>query len=139
MITNQEVKHLAANPAAGAEISETVPAGETWGLKAVSVLLVQGLTQTPQPILVVDDGTDVVFEALGASGAQAASTSCRYNWAPGLVTSAIVGAGANGHAYAPLPPDLVLEEGWRVRTVTLGIGANTDYGVATLLVVQYGE
>src|SRR5215471_1246247 len=127
MISQSQAKYLGTNPAAGSEISETVPAGASWGLLAVSISLVQGLTQTPQPVLTIDDGTDIVFQSVGASAAQAVSTTCRYNWAPGLATSAVLGSGANCVAFAPLPAGLVLGAGWRVRTSTLGIGANSDY------------
>jgi hypothetical protein len=125
------------NPAAGVEVTETVPADRWWRLLCVTVQLVQGLTQTPQPILVIDDGTDVVYQALGAAAAQAASTTARYTWAAGL-PMATAGATPNIHHQAPLPEDLVLEPGWRVRTSTLGIGANSDYGAPSLLVVEYG-
>lgn len=124
-----------SNPAAGAEVSQTVPGGERWELKAVSVALVQGLTQTPQPILQIDDGTDVVYESFGASAAQAVSTTCRYTWAPGHTLSGLVGATTNVHAVAPLPFGLVLDAGWRIKTVTLGIGANSDYGAPSFYYV----
>ena len=126
-----------SNPAANAEISETVPAGKTWVLLSVSVLLVQGITQTPQPILVIDDGTDVVFESFGSSAAQAVSTTCRYTWGPGLPFTGQVGVTTGVHSTAPLPEDMVLPAGWRIRTVTLGIGANSDYGAPSLYVVEY--
>lgn len=125
------------SPAAGAEVSETVPAGKWWGLQSVSIPLVQGITNTPQPILVIDDGTDVIIELFGATTAQAVSTTCRYNWAPGLPLSALVGATTNVHATAPLPEDLILGPGFRIRTVTLGIAATSDYGVPSLYVAEY--
>lgn len=125
------------NPAANTEITETVTAGETWRLLAVTVALVQGATQTPQPILIIDDGTNVVFESFGSSAAQSASTTCQYTWAPGLALSGQVGSGANVHSLAPLPDGLILPAGYRIRTSTLGIGANSDYGAPGLLVVKY--
>jgi hypothetical protein len=129
---------VGTNPAAGAEVTEAVPAGKDWLLVAVTLVLVQALVQTPQPILQVDDGTNVLFEGFGASAAQAVSTTCRYTWAPGLPLSAVVGAGANCHANAPLPEDLVLPAGGHVKTVTLGIGANSDYAAPVLYVVEVG-
>jgi hypothetical protein len=125
------------NVAANTELSETVPAGKFWKLIAVSVALVQGITQTPQPILQLDDGTDVIFESFGSSAAQAASTTCRYTWAPGHTLTAQIGATTNVHSTAPLPADLVLGPGYRIKTVTLGIGANSDYGAPSLFVVEY--
>lgn len=126
-----------ANPAANAEIVETVPAGKSWRLFSVSVALAQGITQTPQPILVIDDGTNVVFESFGSSAAQGASTTCQYTWAAGLALSGQVGVTTGVHSVAPLPEDLVLPAGYRIRTSTLGIGANSDYGVPSLFIVEY--
>lgn len=133
----QPVVVVGTNPAANTEVSETVPAGQTWQLLAVSVALVQGLTQTPQPILQIDDGTTVLFESFGASAAQAASTTCRYTWAAGNTVSALIGATTNVHAVAPLPEGLVLAAGSRIKTVTVGIGANSDYGAPALYVVKF--
>lgn len=126
------------NVAANTEISETVPAGKFWQLLAVSLSCAQGLTQTPQPILVLDDGADVFFESFGSSTAQAASTTCRYTWAPNLPLTGQIGSGTTVHSTAPLPAELVLGPGFRIRTSTLGIGANTDYAAASLYVIEYG-
>lgn len=128
-----------ADPAANAEVAVTVTTGRAWLLLGVSVSLVQGITQTPQPILTIDDGTTTLFEGFGSSAAQSVSTTCRYNWAPGLTLSAQVGATTNVHATAPLPSGLILPSGSRITTNTLGKGANSDYGVPALYVVEYGR
>jgi hypothetical protein len=130
---------ITTDPSAGAEIpTKTVPTGKVWWLKGFSVACVQGITQTPQPILIVDDGTNVVFEMFGSSAAQAASTTCRYSWGLGLPFTGQIGATTAVHSTAPLPNFLLLKEGWRISTLTLGIGANTDYGVGTIYVVEFG-
>lgn len=130
---------ITANPAANNEIAvTTVTAGKIWWLKSFSVSLVQGATQTPQPILIVDDGTNVVFESFGSSAAQGVSTTCRYTWAPNLPLTAQIGTTTNVHSTAPLPMYLLMKDGWRISTLTLGLGANSDYGVATICVVEYG-
>ena len=129
---------VGTDPAANTEITETVPAGKLWQVYAVSVACVQGVTQTPQPILIIDDGTNVVYESFGSTAAQAVSTPCRYTWAGGLVISGQVGATTNVHSVAPLPNDLLLPQGYRIRTSTLGIGANTNYGAPTIFVVELG-
>jgi hypothetical protein len=125
------------NPAANTEFSETVPTGQRWQLLAVTVSLAQGITQTPQPILVIDDGTTVLFESFGSSAAQAVSTTCRYTWAPGHPLTGQVGATTNVHSTGPLPRGLLLPAGYRVRSSTIGIGAATDYGAPTLFVVKF--
>lgn len=126
-----------SDPAAGAEVSVTVPAGKYWGLQSLSVALVQGITDTPQPILVIDDGTNVTYEMFGSTTAQAVSTTCRYSWAPGNPLSGLIGTGANVHAVAPFPEDLILAPGFRIRTVTLGLTATGNYGAPSLYVAEY--
>ena len=128
---------LGSDPAAGAEISETVPAGKFWIPLSIWVELVQGLTQTPQPILVIDDGATQIFEAIGSSAAQIASSTCKYTWGLDLPLSGQVGATPNTRSTAPLSP-IVLPGGFRIRTVTLGIGANSNYGAPGLYVAELG-
>ena len=125
------------NVAANTEWSETVPTGYAYKLIAVSVALVQGITQTPQPLLVIDDGTDVIFESFGSTTAQAVSTTCRYTWGIGLPLTGLVGATTNVHSTGPLPEGLILPPGYRIRSSTIGIGANSDYGAPSLYVIRY--
>lgn len=125
------------NVAANTEFSDTVPTGKAWRLIAVSVALVQGITQTPQPLLILDDGTDVIFEGFGCTTAQAVSTTCRYTWAPGLTLTGLIGATTNVHANAPLPEGFILLPGYRIRSSTVGIGANSDYGAPSYYVIEY--
>jgi len=127
-----------SDPAANNEVTDTVPAGKSWLLLVVKLTLVQGATQTPQPILQIDDGATVVFESFGSSAAQAVSTTCVYNFASGLTLSGQVGATTNVHATAPLPETLLLGPGYRIKTSTIGIGANSDYGATQYLVCELG-
>jgi hypothetical protein len=132
------------NPGAGVELGtggqgvDSPATSKWWILLSVSVSLVQGLTQTPQPILIIDDGANTLYECAGSSAAQAVSTTCQYTWAPTLPLSAQLGATTNVHATAPLPYPLFLLPGFRIRTVTLGIGANTDYGAPSYFVAELG-
>lgn len=120
-----------ANPAANTEISDTVPAGTYWLLRAVSVQLVQGITQTPWPSLVIDDGTNILFQAFAGTAAVSASITTQVTWAPGLTP---VGSAASTVTLGPLPEGFILPAGYRIRTITTGIGANTDYGVPSYFV-----
>jgi hypothetical protein len=134
-----QIKRVAgADPAANAEVSDAVPTGKTWELLLVSIPLVQGITQTPQPLLQITDAADaVIAEIFGSSAAQAVSTTCRYTWGPDLPLSAQVGSGANVRSSAPLPSGIYLPSGFKIKTATLGIGANTDYGAPSYLVIEY--
>lgn len=128
---------VGADPAAGAECNDAVPANKSWVLLAYLVDMVQGITQTPQPILQIDDGANVIHESLGCSAAQGASTTCRYIWAPDYTLTAQIGATPNIRSFAPLAA-MIIGAGYRVRTVTLGIGANSNYGAPVLYVAELG-
>lgn len=125
----------AANPAANAEFSFTVPANEKWLLVGVSVQMVQGITQTPWPSLIIDDGTNILWEAYSGTAAQGASTTAQHTWAVGEVRS---GAGSTPNIFATgsLPMGVVLPAGYRVRSNTVGLGANSDYGIPRAMVVK---
>ena len=125
------------NVAANTEWLETVPAGKVWEVISVTAVIVQGATQTPQPVLVIDDGATVIYESFGASDAQATSTTCRYTWGVGHPLTAKAGATTNVHSVAPLPRSLFLRGGSRIGSNTIGIGANTDWGAPVIFVMQY--
>jgi hypothetical protein len=126
-----------ADPAANTEASLTVPASKFWWLLSVRVQLVQGITQTPLPFLVLDDGTTAFYEAPGSTAAQAVSTTCTYTWAPDVQVTGQIGATPTIRSMGPLPSLLLLGPGFRIRTATQGIGANSDYGVPVAYVIEF--
>ena len=118
-----------ANAAASAEAGTiTVPVGERWLLHGVSVECVQGSTQTPWPRLIITDGSYVGAFHSGTA-AQAASTTCRHNWSPAGPLVGPTGATTAVASQGTLPKGLILEAGATIATSTVGIGANTDYGI----------
>lgn len=124
-----------ANPAAGIECSITVPTGEKWLLLGVSVANVQAGAGSSWPTLIVDDGTNIIWAAKAGTAAQAVSTTCQYSWSPSSPLT-IAGATTAVAATGPLAEGMVLPAGYRIRTVTVGIGANTDYGVPWAAVIK---
>lgn len=137
--TNAVYKRVTvANPGAGAEVVFVVPGNKDWFLYAVYVQLVQGITQTPQPIILMDDGTNTWMESIGSSAVQAVSTTCAYSWAPNMLLTGQVGSGVNVHSNAPIPDSLVLPAGYRIRTNTVGIGANSQYQNASCMIAELG-
>lgn len=124
------------NPAANTELSDAVPANKIWIVLSYFVQLVQGITQTPQPILQFDDGASVFWESVGSTAAQAASTTCSYTWSHTYASpSAQFSTGANVRAFAPLS-QIPLLAGYHIKSSTLGIGANSDYGAPQLYVAE---
>lgn len=124
---------LATDPAAGAEVSITIPGRATWQLVALSVDLVTDATAATRiPSLVLEgEGRELAKVPSGLS--QAASLTRTHTWAPGLEGSVIpagASAGVTGFLAAGLPAGFVL------RTETDVIAAGDNYGRALLLVVE---
>lgn len=123
-----------SDPAANTEISQTVTAGKYWRFLSASVQMVQGATQTPWPSLVFDDGTSVLFQGYSGTAAMSASTTTQHSWAPGNLN---LGSAASVVNTGSAPNGFVLGPGYRIRTVTTGIGANSNYGVMKIYVVEF--
>jgi len=124
------------NPAAGVEISETVPTNARWRLIALLVQLVTDATvANRRPHFIVDDGVNTLFEVETGTD-QAASQTIRYNFAN---TGYRVAVAAQNIAYLTAPFYLPLFQGWRVRTSTVNLQAGDDYGAPQLLVEEWIE
>lgn len=127
-----------ASPSAGLDWSFLVPAGKWWFLYAVYAILTQGITQTPQPLLQFDDGTNLWMESTGSTSAQAVSTTCAYSWAPNMLLTGQVGSAANVHSNAPIPDSLVIPGGYHIKSSTIGIGANSQWSAIRAMVAELG-
>lgn len=125
-----------ADPAAGVEISETVPAGKSWRLMSCQAVLVASATAASRmPALVFDNGTTEFIRSGFQGGAQVANETQRYAWARGYAHHR-TDLGDPDLAMSPLP-DIVLGPGFRVRTVTLAIQAGDDWGAPVFYVAEY--
>ena len=123
------------DPAAGTEISETVPTDARWQVKAFAATFVSDATVANRfPSILFDDGTNTYFRA-GGLDAHAASTTREYHWAPGL----------NDDVSRPelltqaLPIGLYLPAGHRIRSSTPNIVAGDNYGAPQFLVEEWLE
>jgi hypothetical protein len=122
------------NPAANAEATITVPAGQAWLIVSARLTVAQAATQTPLPSLVITDANGVVVGSYaGASAAMSASTTSTFDWYAGAPTTA--GAGATFNR-SNIPDGLVVKGGWTVSTSTAGKGANTDLSALALHVLK---
>lgn len=127
-----------ADPAAGAEISHTVPAGKHWKLLSVAVPLVTSAVAGNRRVsLVFDDGTNVFWRGISPND-QAASLTHDYSW--GLKAGISTGGTADTVKSSSLP-ELVLKPGYRIRTITAALdptgGTGDNFGVARLYVVEF--
>jgi hypothetical protein len=142
--TGVAAKNVSAPTVAGGVTGLTITTttqgsqAKSWWLLSVSVALVQGITQTPQPVLQIQDpSNNVIFDAIGSTAAQAVSTTCQYTWAGDVQLTGQVGSAANVHSNAPLPQNLVIGPGFQIKTSTVGIGANTNYGAPSYYVIEF--
>jgi len=129
---------LTADPAAGSEIATTsVPTGAIWRLESFSAQLVQGITQTPLPTLRIRSGGVTVSAQIPiTTTAIGASSTAQLTWMRGAVQSSFTTVVGDEFHTAPAPA-FYLIAGDAIDTVTDGIGANTNYGIANLTAEEW--
>jgi hypothetical protein len=126
---------LGTNPAAGVEISETVPTGARWKLRTFSYTLVASAAVANRlPVLTIDDGANILWE-VGNNVAQTASQTAKYRAGVGVPLTTY---GALSYLL-PLPSELWLAAGSRIRTVTAAIDAGDDYGAPVYTIEEFME
>lgn len=120
------------DPAAGAEISETVPANSRWHVVGAAFSLVTDGTAGNRVVnLTFDDGT-TVYSRASSGTVHALSTTAFYG-------AGIVGTNSSSSALAfviPLP-DLMMTGGHRLRTDTQLRSAGDNYTAPQLLVEEF--
>jgi len=125
-----------STPAAGAEISETVPTGARWELKTLWVVLVASATvATRTPQLRLDDGTTTLMQVPSVTQLVASQTAAA-EFAQGMPYAAQVNALG---APSGLPVNNRLAAGHRIRTSTSNIQVGDQYGAPQYVVVEWLE
>lgn len=118
-------------PAAGADISESVPAGAKWRLIAFRALLTTNATAGTRTVfLTFDDGTNVFCDVFPVA-TQPASVTVTWSWADGIAQQNTSIAAAS----AALPRQMFLMPGFRIRTLTSGL-LSTDQWTAPQYLVE---
>ena len=126
---------IGTNPAAGVEVSETVPTNARWRLLAINFQLATDATVANRaPALLIDDGVTTIVRVPPVA-VQTASSSVRH-------TYAAVGAGVTTNGFiTPLPPPeaMILLGGSRIQTATSNLQAADDYSSVGLHVEEWIE
>lgn len=121
------------DPAANVEISYTVPARTLIELTSVRFALVTDANAATRRVtLTIDDGTNVVAE-IGSQVTQAASLTYQYTF--GLLgpdRSSVAGTSVLQGL-----PAIVVQPGWRIKTVTASIQTTDNYGPAQIYGITY--
>jgi hypothetical protein len=128
---------VVTNPGAGADpAAQAVPTGAAWKLLTWSAKMVQGLTQTPLPILQIRDASTNVLALLpGANAAQGASTTVQYLWTRGDTTNEGIITSTN--VLGPMPDYPALPAGFDITTASAGLGANSQWNPVVLVVEEW--
>lgn len=126
---------IPANPAAGADIINTVPPNARWRPIAFQYALVTSAAVANRvSAIVLTDGAAAFFQN-NQPPAQAASTTVVYNWSTLTNQTAVV----LGQVLTPFPAGVLLEPGWQINTVTNAIQAGDQYSGIRLCVEEWIE
>jgi len=124
------------DPAAGSEISETVPTNARWRVASFRFSLTTSATVADRYVqLVVDDGTTPIRWGDFSPSPQGASATWTYQASPGGVEHTV----RVGVVRIALPDNLVLPQGWRIRTSTANLQTDDDFGPPELIVEEWIE
>ena len=85
-----------------------------------------------QVTLIVDDGTNTIWQADG-NATQIASLTRNYNFFPWSALPAAAGTEIFGF----VPPNMLLQAGFRIRTSTALIAAGDNYAAPVILVEEW--
>lgn len=123
------------DPAAGAEISETVPAGARWLFRALRANFVTDATVANRtPVLCFDDGANI-FASAGPNFNMAASSNFLFQYAD----VGMAFAQASNDVMVPAPANVTLLGGHRIRTITGSIQAGDNWGAPVYSVEEWLE
>lgn len=123
------------DPGVGAEISETVPTNARWRIRGMRfTLATSGVGSARRVFIEVDDGT-TLLNRYPSDQTQAISLSVAYNAIP---VGALAATGGT-EAMIVLPGELVLFQGWRIRTLTSSLDGADNFGAPQLTVEEWIE
>jgi hypothetical protein len=126
---------LGTNPAAGSEISETVPTNARWKLYGIRFTLVDTAAAATRTVnLIIDDGATTLLQVISQTDQIISETKAyeghHYGYQPATKANEI---------YLPLPLPIILLQGWRIRTSTTNINGADDYGAPQMDVEEWIE
>jgi len=124
------------DPAAGAEIIETVPTNARWALRGLGAQLVTDATVATRTVtLTIDDGTTIFLQVISAVS-QTASLTRNYRFVPNYPSAGNI---VSTSIALSLPNPLYLLQGWRIVTVTFGLVGGDNWGAPQMLVEEWLE
>ena len=126
---------IGTDPAAGVEISQTVPTNARWHVRGIQFTLVTAVAvATRRVVVVIDDGANEIFR-FDSQSTQLASLTRNYKIADYKLQPADNGT----FIYIAAPFDFELLQGYRIRTITENLQAADDYGAPVLAIEEWIE
>ena len=127
-----------SNPAAGAELTVTVPAGQVWELVQVKATLVTDATVANRsPVLYIKDASSVEIARFPIALSQGASLTVLWLWKAGFPTTGEFIAGASPPDFedsGPITPGMILNAGYTITTLTTAIVAGDNWGAPSVYI-----
>lgn len=122
-------------PAAGADISETVPAGVRWRFISLQATLTTSATVVNrQPAAVLDDGVNAYFTGPQLQASTASQTTV---WT--FSVAGILNGTAGQTVNSIVPPGVLLPAGHRIRTRTANLQVGDTWTAPQYLVEEWPE
>ncbi len=123
------------DPAAGVEISETVPVNARWRLISIRFILVTSAAVANRQVdFLLDDGVTIYYRIF-SSAVQTASVTLNY----GASDQNFRGDDGGGNIQIVMPMAPVLFQGHRIRTATTALQAGDNWGAPQLYVEEWIE
>jgi len=124
------------DPAAGSEICETVPTNARWRLLGIRFSLTTSSAVADRLVqLVIDDGTTPILWGDFFPDVQTAGNIWTYQASLGGVEH----GNRSGIQRLALVNDLILPQGWRIRTSTANLQIDDDFAAPELIVEEWIE
>jgi len=124
-----------SDPAANAEWSETVPTGARWRLLSVLAIMVADANVANRNFrIIIDDGTNNLIR-IGSNYNQTAGNTVGYT----IGAFGFIGSLNFDPMPVPLPPNIVLLAGWRIRSETSARQVGDNWAAPQLLVEEWLE
>jgi len=121
------------DPAAGQEISETVPTNTRWRFVSILALLTTDATVASRVAYwAVDDGSTLLFTG-NAGLTQGVSSTEAYSLIPSYSQRGDIG----GNRVLAVPSPLILQAGWRIRSSTTNLQAGDNWGAPRFSVEEW--
>lgn len=124
-----------STPAAGADISESVPGNRRWQLIAFRATLnTSAAVASRVPQFTLDDGANIFF-SMGPNTTEPASQAFKFVFAPGMQLT----TDQNQNLSIPAPNVTLLKGGFRIRTITANIQAADQWTAPQYLIQEWAS